>query len=92
MALATDLSQEGKTMKTFTCRDAGVDCDQKFQGGTDEEIMKQVKMHALDAHGIGEMSPDMQQKVQGAIRNEEDNTAQGPRRSDVRENKGSQAA
>jgi hypothetical protein len=36
-------------MKTFTCRDVGVDCDWKTQGSNEQEILKAVEEHGQTA-------------------------------------------
>lgn len=54
-------------MKSFTCRDAGMDCDWRAEGQSDDEILNQVKTHADSKHGIKNMAQDMIDKVKSKI-------------------------
>ncbi len=38
--------------KTFECRHAGVVCDAKVTGETDDEVMSKAVAHAKQAHGV----------------------------------------
>ncbi len=55
-------------MKTFACKDVGVDCDWKTQGRDEEEVVRNVREHADKEHGIKEMSDDLLRKVKARIR------------------------
>jgi predicted small metal-binding protein len=50
-------------MKTFTCRELGGTCDEKFSGETFDEIMEQGSEHMMtdDAHKTSIM--DMEQRT-----------------------------
>ncbi len=54
--------------KTFTCRDAGVNCDWRARGETTEALMKQISEHARTAHKMVEIPKDVVVKVKSAIR------------------------
>ena len=56
-------------MKSFACKDAGVQCDWTTTGNSTEEIMSTVSSHAKDKHGIADMTPELINKVKGSIRN-----------------------
>ena len=50
-------------MKEFSCGDVVPGCGAKFQGATDDEILKLVAAHARDDHGLTEVSPDLAKAV-----------------------------
>jgi predicted small metal-binding protein len=79
-------------MKSFTCRDAGVSCDQKFTGETNDEILSQVKSHAQEKHGVTNFTPDIRTKVQNGIRDENDLRTGTEEDKNLRERKGISAA
>jgi predicted small metal-binding protein len=39
-------------MKSFQCSDAGVPCNAKVTGETDEEVLAKAVEHARTAHGV----------------------------------------
>jgi predicted small metal-binding protein len=39
-------------MKSFQCSDAGVPCNAKVTGDTDEEVLAKAVEHARKAHGV----------------------------------------
>ena len=39
-------------MKSFRCSDAGVPCNVKVTGDTDEEVLAKAVEHARKAHGV----------------------------------------
>lgn len=55
-------------MKSLSCRDAGVDCDWKTTGETDEEIMQKAQKHAREDHGMMEIPKEMADKAKAAIK------------------------
>ena len=57
-------------MKSFHCRDAGLDCDFVARGSTSQDILKQVAPHAEREHGMA-ITPELARKVDGFIRDEE---------------------
>jgi predicted small metal-binding protein len=38
--------------KTFHCRDGGIVCGAKVTGETDEEVLRNVREHVREKHGI----------------------------------------
>jgi predicted small metal-binding protein len=54
-------------MKELSCRDVGLDCDARFQGQDEEEVMRQAEEHGRTAHGMTNMDDSMKQKVRGLI-------------------------
>lgn len=56
--------------KTMSCRDVGADCDFVARGNSEEEIMAQVSEHARTAHKMSDITPEVVEKVRGAIRDE----------------------
>lgn len=38
--------------KTFECRHAGILCDARVSGQTDEEVLTKAIAHAREAHGV----------------------------------------
>ena len=57
-------------MKSFTCRDAGVPCDWKATGQTQEEVMTKIREHARTTHNMQEIPKDLAGKVDSAIRDQ----------------------
>lgn len=55
-------------MQQLACRDIGVDCDVKFTGETEEEIMAQAAAHAAGEHNLPAIPPDIDQKCRAAIK------------------------
>jgi predicted small metal-binding protein len=55
-------------MKTYTCRDVGVDCDWKTSGETEDEIMATVSEHAAEAHPTIELTPELVETVRQAVK------------------------
>jgi len=57
-------------MKTYTCRDVGVNCDWKATGQTKEEVMGKIRDHARTTHNMPEIPKDLAGKVDTAIRDQ----------------------
>ena len=57
--------------KVVRCRDVGFDCDDVVRAETEEEAMAQVAAHAKDVHGIETVTPDIAEKVQSVMYEEE---------------------
>jgi len=55
-------------MKTFTCRDVGVDCDWKTQGSNEQEILKAVEEHGKKAHKMDKIDEALKNKIRAKIR------------------------
>lgn len=54
-------------MKTFSCRDTGMDCDWKCRASDEEEILSQVQAHAQKAHGIDNFDDEALQRIRSKI-------------------------
>lgn len=54
--------------KELRCRDVGSDCDYVVRGKTDEEIFRKAAEHAMAAHDMKEISPELMEKARAAIR------------------------
>lgn len=54
--------------KRIRCADVGPDCDFEAMADTEEELLELVAEHADRAHGIEEVSPEMERKVRDAMR------------------------
>jgi predicted small metal-binding protein len=53
-------------MKRFRCGDVVPGCDAEFTG-SEPEILSAVGVHARDAHGITEVSPELVAQVRAAL-------------------------
>jgi len=58
---------EGLVMKEFKCSDIGIACNWKYIAQTEELIVDGVALHAREAHGIKEFTPEMKVKVENAL-------------------------
>ena len=56
--------------KLLRCRDVGVDCDFEARGNTEAEILQQAAEHAKGCHSGVQMTPELQAKIQVAIKDE----------------------
>lgn len=54
-------------MKSFACGDVVPGCDAQFMSTTDDEILAEVRTHAATAHGLNELSADVEQAVRSSI-------------------------
>jgi predicted small metal-binding protein len=54
--------------KELRCRDIGADCDYVVRGKTDEEIFTKAAEHAMTAHGMKGIPPELMEKAREAIR------------------------
>lgn len=54
--------------KTLRCRDVGFDCDVEVQADTEAEILEIAAKHAVQDHGLPEVTEDVVSKVRAAIR------------------------
>jgi predicted small metal-binding protein len=57
---------EAAMTQTIACNDVMPGCQYKAEN--EQELMAKVARHAAQAHGITEITPDILQKVRGAIR------------------------
>lgn len=54
--------------KQLKCGDLMPGCDFVAKGATEAEVMAKAAEHAKQAHGIQQVTPDLAQKVKGAIK------------------------
>ncbi|HET8950211.1 MAG TPA: DUF1059 domain-containing protein [Solirubrobacteraceae bacterium] len=54
-------------MKEFACGALVPGCDQVFRGGSDDEILEQVEVHARDDHGMPEVPPEVVDRIREQI-------------------------
>ncbi len=54
----------------FECSKTGMDCDFTADAPTKEELMQKIATHAKGAHQIETISPELAEKVEGAITEE----------------------
>ena len=55
-------------MRELNCGEAtGLDCQEVVQGESDDEVMSKAADHAASAHGMTEMSAEMDQKLRALI-------------------------
>ncbi len=60
---ALEASDENPVLKEFLCKDLGMDCTWRYIAQTEELLADGVAVHARDAHGITEFTPEMAVKV-----------------------------
>lgn len=58
---------EGLVMKEFNCKDLGYSCNWRYIAQTEELIADGVAVHARDAHGIKDFTPEMKAKVENGL-------------------------
>ena len=54
--------------KEIRCADVGMDCDFVTRAETQDELMEKVARHAEEVHGVTEITPELQQKVESVVR------------------------
>ena len=56
-------------MKTLSCRETHKDCDFIAEGGTEEEVIKNIIDHAIEVHGMRpfEFEPGITMKLRELI-------------------------
>lgn len=59
---------EGQVMREFNCKDLGNPCNWKYIAQTEELIVDGVAVHAREAHGIKEFTPEMKAQVEKSLR------------------------
>ena len=72
-----EMERGGRTngMKRFRCEQVVPGCDATFEAPDDDGIMRQVVVHAREAHGMDEVPPEVAEKVVAGI---EGTTEGGP--------------
>ena len=54
-------------MKQFVCGELVPGCTHVFHGGSDEEILEQVEVHAREDHGMPEVPPEVADRIRASI-------------------------
>jgi predicted small metal-binding protein len=56
-------------MLQLTCIDLGFSCDTLFVSDNEEDLLKQVRKHAMDVHSFDEdnFTPELQRKIKTFI-------------------------
>jgi predicted small metal-binding protein len=55
-------------MPSFACKDIGMDCKFETTAPTEAELMKKIAEHAMTAHKMVTIPPDVMAKVKAAIK------------------------
>lgn len=58
---------EGLMLREFRCQDLGMKCDWHYIAQTEELIVDGVAIHAREAHGITEFTPELKVKVERSL-------------------------
>ena len=56
--------------KVLHCSDVVPNCDYIAKGESEQEVLQQAAEHARTAHNVGEVTPELADKVRSAIRDE----------------------
>lgn len=54
-------------MKQFKCGDVVLGCDWVTQREDESELFEEIQTHAREAHGMGEVPPEVQDQIQRVI-------------------------
>ena len=54
--------------KTLACKDVGVSCDFVIKGKDEADILRQAAAHAQGCHNDIKITPEIQQKLRTAIK------------------------
>lgn len=54
--------------KSFTCSDAGVNCNWSVTSENDEDLLNKIKEHAKNEHNFEEIPPELYERVKSAIK------------------------
>lgn len=58
--------------QVFRCRDIGFECSFVARAEAESELMASIAEHARAAHGLETISSELDDKIRGAIRHEEE--------------------
>ena len=56
--------------KVIHCRDLGFNCDGIIRAQSEKEALELATDHAQKAHGLGEVTPEVEAKLKSVIREE----------------------
>jgi predicted small metal-binding protein len=54
-------------MKTFACKDVGMDCDWKCQGANEQEVLRKVEEHGRKDHGMTKIDEELKRRIRSKI-------------------------
>ena len=54
-------------MKEFKCSTVVPECDWRYQGESDEEVLEHAATHAREAHGMDEIPPEIVDTIRASI-------------------------
>jgi predicted small metal-binding protein len=54
-------------VKQFVCGELVPGCEHVFHGGSEEEILDQVVVHAREDHGMPEVPPEVEDRIRASI-------------------------
>lgn len=54
-------------MKSFKCRDLGIDCDFESSGETEDQVINNAYDHSHRNHGATELNDDLREKIRSRI-------------------------
>jgi predicted small metal-binding protein len=57
--------------KQLRCGDLMPGCDRVIEGKDEQEVMAKAAEHARNDHGLAQVTPDLERKARGAIRDKE---------------------
>jgi predicted small metal-binding protein len=57
-----------KKVATFRCRDLGLECDYEMQAEGEDELMKRVEGHVMNAHEMDVSKEETRKKILSAMR------------------------
>ena len=53
---------------TFKCKDLGYECSFEYEAKERKDLMPRIKIHYKYAHNVFEMQPDLEKKIDSAIK------------------------
>ncbi len=56
--------------KVLRCRDVGADCNFEARGNDEAQVLQQCAEHAKQDHAGMEITPELQEKIKAAIKDE----------------------
>ena len=57
-----------ESYREFMCKLVSPGCDFAVRAKTDDEVIELARMHQEIAHGVKEISPDLEKKIKATIR------------------------
>jgi predicted small metal-binding protein len=55
-------------MPSFKCKDIGMNDNFEVKDDNKEELMKMVELHAKNSHNMSDISPEMKEKIEKAVK------------------------